>query len=195
MITTAKKSSILQGFPKYRSALAGNYAYVPPGFESIASVSGNNSASLITISSIPSGYTHLQVRGIVNDGSGYQVRIRFNGDSGTNYSYNRLIADTSANYSAGTANASGIEVVGVISGAASTYLSNVIIDIDNYLSSNYKSVKSFYGTRNTGAGYVGVEAGSWRNTAAITSISFVNSGSTAFTSTTRFDLYGIKVAS
>jgi hypothetical protein len=174
--------------------LAGNSAYVPPAFESIASVTGTGSASTLTLSSIPTGYTHLQVRGIVNDGSGYQVRLRFNGDSANNYTYNRLIADTAAFYTAGATNVSGIEVVGVISGAASTYPTNVIIDIDNYLSSYFKSVKSFYGTRNVGAGYVGSEAGTWRSTSAINSITFVNTGSVAFSTTTRFDLYGIKAA-
>ena len=62
MITRLKLSTIEQGLPKYRSMLAGNAAYVPSSYESIASATGTGSSGTITFSSIPSTYQSLQLR-------------------------------------------------------------------------------------------------------------------------------------
>lgn len=68
MITRATLSTIEQGLPKYRSMLAGNAAYVPPSFESIATTTvGAGGTKTITFSSIPSTYKHLQVRFMTKD--------------------------------------------------------------------------------------------------------------------------------
>jgi len=60
-------------------------------FESIATLSGSG-VSTVTFSSIPSTYKHLQVRmfGQAAGGSGGVVRMRFNGDTGTNYTAHYL---------------------------------------------------------------------------------------------------------
>ncbi len=64
-VSRVKTSSILQGFPKSRSLLAGNAYFQPTAYESIATTTvGAGGTSTITFSSIPSTYTHLQIRGI-----------------------------------------------------------------------------------------------------------------------------------
>ena len=61
-------------------------------YESIATVTvGAGGSSSVTFSSIPSTFKHLQVRGLVQlaNGSG-ELDFRFNGDTGSNYSYHRI---------------------------------------------------------------------------------------------------------
>ena len=79
-------------------------------FESIATVTvGSGGSSSISFSSIPSTYKHLQVRCIARSSrtqnSGYGV-IRFNSDTGTNYSYHSLAGDgaSASAYGVGTVN-------------------------------------------------------------------------------------------
>ena len=67
-------------------------------YSSISTVTvGSGGASIITFSSIPSTYTHLQVRGIgrsTNAGSGVtQFYMQLNGDTGANYSNHILYGD------------------------------------------------------------------------------------------------------
>jgi hypothetical protein len=57
--------------------LAGNDAYIPTSFESIATV---NLASTTSFTSIPSTYQHLQLRLFFSD-SGNGTRIRLNNDT------------------------------------------------------------------------------------------------------------------
>jgi len=69
-----------------RSGLVGNPVIMPGSYESIASASGTGSSGTITFSSIPSTYTHLQIRGIGrNSYPSTQVNVRFNSDTGSNY--------------------------------------------------------------------------------------------------------------
>ena len=95
MITRLKLSTIEQGLPKYRSMLAGNSAYVPPSYESIASATGTGSSGTITFSSIPGTYQHLQIRiNSRNDSTdGATTTMRFNGDTGSNYARHYLYGD------------------------------------------------------------------------------------------------------
>jgi len=67
------------------SLLAGNAAFNPSSFESIATATGSGQTS-VTFSSIPSTYKHLQIRIIARDNSGNgggsgALRLRFNGDT------------------------------------------------------------------------------------------------------------------
>ena len=61
--------------------------------------------SSVTFAGIPTtGYSHLQVRAIVRDtGSsyGYNVRLRFNGDSGSNYTSHNIEGNGSSASSSG----------------------------------------------------------------------------------------------
>jgi hypothetical protein len=78
----------------YASQISG-HLFAPSGaYDSIATATFTGSALSVTFSSIPSTYTHLQIRGLARTPSGNdQIDLRFNGDSGNNYSMHGLSGD------------------------------------------------------------------------------------------------------
>jgi hypothetical protein len=194
MITRLKLSTIEQGLPKYRSMLAGNDAYIPTAFESIASANGNGSASTITFSSIPGTYQHLQIRVFANDATGNNIRLRINGDTGTNYTYHGIRGDGSTvDAVAGTSQSSNW--VAGYAGYTTNMFTVAVIDIHDYASTTKnKTVRSFAGYDQNGAGFSQLWSGLWLSTSAITSISLLNTGSANYVTNSTFALYGIKGA-
>jgi hypothetical protein len=162
-------------------------------FESIASVSGTGLSDTITFSSIPSTYTHLQLRfNAIGNGGGSVYYYRFNGDTASNYSNHYFEGNAGSFYTAGTVNSSIIYLQA--GGGGATYPTVGILDIHNYASTtNYKTARSIAGTDTNGGGFIDLDSGLWRSTSAITSISITQS-SYNFATTTTFSLYGIKGA-
>lgn len=194
-IARVKASSLTQGLPKKKTILAGNSTILPGSYESIATATGTGSSGTITFSSIPSTYSHLQIRGIgrssqsANYGFTY---LRLNTDSGANYSTHELSGNgTSAAAAAGTSTVWGWAGY---SGAQtnSNNFGAFVIDILDYANTNkYKTVRSLSGYDANGVGALGLESASWRNTAAVTSVSLVLDTFNFSTGTT-FALYGIR---
>ena len=162
-------------------------------YESIASVNGTDSSNTITFSSIPSGYTSLQLRfNAIGFGGGSTYRLRFNGDTGTNYANHYLLGAGAAGiFAAGSANA--ISMFAQAGGGSGTYPTVGIIDVHNYASTTqYKTARVFSGKdTNNASGWVELDSGLWMNTAAVTSISIIQS-SYSFATSSTFSLYGIK---
>ena len=160
-------------------------------FESIASGNGTGSSGTITLSSIPSTFKHLQLRILVAATSG-DCGIRVNSDSGNNYARHVLRGSGS-----GSGSAFGVASTDVAAnlfpGGVFTTPSVAIIDILDYAStSKYKTFRIFSGQDYaTSSGYLEIDSGLWMNTAAITSISVINVG-TSWNTNTRVSLYGIK---
>jgi hypothetical protein len=186
---------------KYGSLLAGNTAYLPPDFESIATATGTGSSATITFSSIPSTYTHLQIRGIGKTASSTatydRLRMTFNSDSAANYSLHEFYTVNGTVYVTATANASAMYGFNVaFSGTGYTSICGAgVIDILNYANTNiYKTLRSIGGvdanstTIDEGTNFA---SGSWRNTSAISSIT-LTSPSGNWTTATSFALYGMK---
>ena len=77
--------------------LAGNTAYNPPNFYSLATtLVGAGGSSTVTFSSIPSGYKHLQIRAIArtNRSAGVDIMsMRMNSDTGNNYADHLVYGD------------------------------------------------------------------------------------------------------
>lgn len=172
--------------------LAGNPSYVPPAFESIATVNPNG-VSTVTFSSIAASYASLQLRmNVWGDGNG-TVGIKFNSDSGANYSFHHLYGNGTSAGAAGYANRSYIELTTgqtVNYGTDSTF--TLIIDIYDYASTTkYKTFKDIFGKDANGSGIVGLGSGSWRSTSALTSIELSLDTGT-FQSPSKIALYGIK---
>lgn len=162
-------------------------------FESIASASGTGSSGTITFSSIPSTYTHLQIRGMAYDGSAYTVYLRANGDTGTNYSRHRLYGQGSAASATGSATQAQIDT-GMYGGYTTNIMSVWTIDLLDYASTTkYKTFRGLAGYDQNGAGAISVFSGLWQSTSAVTSISLIDSAGNFNTQTT-FALYGIKAA-
>jgi len=152
---------------------------------------GSGGASSISFSSIPSTYTHLQIRGFATYstvGAGY---INFNGDSGSNYSAHWLFGDGS-NANAGSATS---QTKGYLTGAAgtkNTVPNASITDIMDYANTNKnKTVRTLYGWDGNGSGYVEFNSSLWMSTNAITSIVLTPQSGT-FNQYTNFALYGVK---
>lgn len=192
MITRLKLSTVTQGLPKYRSMLAGNDAYIPTNFESIASASGTGSSGTITFSSIPGTYQHLQIRASVDSSatSNATLFLQINSDTGANYARHYFYGDgTSVTASGSTADTSMFCFVLFNS---TDYPGAGIIDIHDYASTTKnKTIRSFGGNDINGSGRVYLASALWVNTNAITSITcFLGTGN--FPTSSTIALYGIK---
>jgi hypothetical protein len=183
----------------YPSMLAGNPVFNPTSYDSIATVTvGSGGASSIDFTSIPSTYTHLQIREITrSDFAGIAtVQMQFNGDTGNNYSFHTLYGDGSF---AGGTGASGISITVLADNPGTTVAANVfdaaVIDILDYANINKnKTLRSLQGYDANGSGIVRLNSGLWNNTSAISSIKLLSGGSSNFTQYSSFALYGIKGA-
>lgn len=166
-------------------------------YESIATAVGTGSSGTITFSSIPNTYKHLQIRGILketNSGSfDDPVYMRFNGDTGANYSYHSLYGNGSgANAFSGSSQTS-IVAYGTPSNNFTNVFGGAILDILDYADTNkFKTTRWLNGfDSNTTTGSINLASGNWRSTSAITSISFITAAGNWTTNTT-LALYGIK---
>lgn len=183
-------------------ALAGSS--LPGAYESIATATGNGSSPIITFSSIPSTYTHLQIRGTGSAAYGStqdygNAGLRFNEDSGNNYTYHIMRGyhdGTTAYLQTGGNAAFSYGLVGIshLSPSMNSLSAGMIFDILDYTNTNknktMRGLSGVDGLRNTSAG---IQFGSsvWKNTSAINSISIYQSNGNWF-SNTKFSLYGIK---
>jgi hypothetical protein len=162
-------------------------------YESIATINGTGSSGSIVFSSIPSTYTHLQLRVSYQDttASSFQSQSLFiNGDSAANYSWHYVLGDGATTYSNPSVSASNILGGQTVLTNNSNYAVS-IIDILDYANTNkYKTTRGLYGNDQNGSGRIQLVSGAWRNTAAITSLTISTPGN--FTTASKFALYGIK---
>jgi hypothetical protein len=167
--------------------------FVPQGdFESIATVTvGSGGSATISFTAIPSTYTHLQIRGMTLSATAVNyVRIRFNSDTGTNYTRHLLEGTGSA---ASAEAATGLTFTPAGYTGASANPSVFVTDILDYKNTNkYTTIRSLSGIDQNGSGFVNFGSGLWLNTAAITSIDITHNSSINFNQYSSFALYGIK---
>ncbi len=178
--------------------LAGGVAASTNSYESIATVSiGSGGAATATFSSIPSTFKHLQVRLITRNDRANTLDglyMRFNSDSGTNYSDHFLRGSGSA-VDANADVSSAYMLMGTVaaSSATASVFSGGIIDVLDYADVNkYKTVRNLLGYDANGSGYVGLFSGNWRSTSAVTSITLGSTNGSGFLQNSQFALYGIK---
>jgi hypothetical protein len=205
-VSRVKTSSILQGFPKSRSLLAGNAGYDPAAMFLIQRVAGTGSSTTVTFSSIPSTYKHLQIRATMrstNTGTSTQNGgFYFNGDNAANYAQHQLFGQVNTFGSAtvgvyGDASSAGFGAPYVVNGVPQNSLtaginSAWIIDIHDYASTTKnKTARVFQGIDSNGEsrGLVNLFSTVWLNTAAITSITLETA--TGLTTGSTFALYGM----
>ena len=165
-------------------------------------VVGSAGSSSVTFSSIPSTYTHLQIRCVVRDNRSdvlSSLGVRFNGDTGGNYAYHNFRADgTNLTNAEQGASVNRIELDRYLAAASSPSgtFAGIILDIPDYASANkYKTLKAIGGVDNAsaGTGVIEFSSGLWLNTNAITSITLYSIYGT-LVENTRFSLYGYKGA-
>lgn len=158
-------------------------------YEAIATTTASGSVSFVTFSSIPQTYTDLV---LVYAGTGASLTysaIRFNSDTGTNYSYTVLAGNGSATFSGRSTNVD--EIYTSRQSTVSTSQNNTIAHIQNY--SNTTTFKTVLMRSNDSTVEASAAVGLWRNTAAITSVTF-KLNNINFTAGSTVSLYGIASA-
>jgi hypothetical protein len=163
-------------------------------YESIATVTvGSGGSSSVTFSSIPSTFTHLQIRGISKGtSSATNAILRFNGDTASNYSFHILYGNTGGAQVTG-AGGNGFIYIGNQSATANTFSAEIIDILDYSSTSKNKTVRALCGYENNSDGESGLFSGGWFNSS--TAISSITLSLTAtFSQYSQFALYGIKGA-
>jgi hypothetical protein len=144
-------------------------------------------AASITFSSINQGYTDLVIIAQIKGTANTFLNLRFNGDTGSNYSRTVLSGDGSTVISERRSNQTSINTD--YNETIQTNLNYITtLHIMNY--ANSTTNKTVLCRPNNAATGVGATVGLWRNTAAITSVSLV-ANSNSFDSGSTFTLYGI----
>lgn len=171
------------------SLLAGNAYYLPSDYESIATVSvGSGGTSAAEFTSIPSTYTHLQIRGIARSTGGANwFDFKLNGNA---YTKSHTLEGDGATVS--TDSHSIVQMV--TSSQTANCFSVFVIDVLDYTNTNKnKTVRSISGRDVNGSGgRVSFCSEFLNSTSAITSLSLVPDISTSFAQYSHIALYGIK---
>lgn len=201
-ITRARTSSVAQGPSTSKSFLANNPVILGGSYESIQTVNvGSGGQSTVTFSSIPSTYTHLQIRSIARSNRTSQtfddIRLKINNDTSTTFRHHALYGEGAGSATVDTSGAN-VYVLGAwgagMAGAAATTnnFAASIIDILDYANTNKnKTIRGLDGLDNNGSGLVALSSSLWTSTTAITSIEISAIGST-IQQYSSFALYGIK---
>jgi hypothetical protein len=172
-----------------------NYARSTNSYFSIATTTvGSGGASSVTFSSIPSTYTHLQLRGRCSNayGSGNSnVSVYANSDTTTTNYYSHYLY---GNGSSAGASSSANSLQTFQASGSSTYPSVFVLDLLDYTNTNkYKTFRTLSGYDANGSGLMALTSALWKNTAAVSSLQFVAEDGNWNAGTT-FALYGIKGA-
>lgn len=185
----------------YASQISG-HLWAPAGaYDSIATTAvGAGGSSSITFSSIPSTYTHLQLRLLgrtTRSATRASIGITFNGTTaGQNYYAEHGVYGTGAATGVdSSANRDNMIVgTGTAASANSSTFGVFVLDILDYANTNkYKTIRSLGGYDANGDGYVTFYSGLYTYTTAITSITLKdNDGTSSFPQYTHAALYGIK---
>jgi|688.fasta_scaffold483380_2 hypothetical protein len=162
-------------------------------YEPIATTTVSTATHPVTFSSIPSTYTDLiAVVSPIGTAGNYDLSIRFNSDSGTNYSWAGINFNADNSGAAYSTRGTNTTFFPTSTNVATVTPYPVVIHIQNYANTNiYKACISRI-ARETYA--VALNSGLWRSTSAINEVSFIltGGGSTTFKAGTVISLYGIK---
>ena len=160
-------------------------------YEPIATTTLGSAQGSVTFSNISQDFTDLIL--IINAGNASGAErdclMRFNSDTGSNYSATYL-------YGTGSSAATGRNV-NTTQGSAGyplrpTLISTLITQIQNY--SNTTTYKTWLSRGNGADSMVHSMVSLWRSTSAITSLEVFPSSAANFLSGSTFTLYGIKAA-
>lgn len=163
---------------------------MPATFEPIASQTLGSDTSVVEFLNVPGTFTDLILVCHASTATGAQgIDIRFNSDSGTNYSQTYLLGGSSVSSGRQSSISSGISTNPA--GYLSTDLSPAIVHIFSYANTNVN--KTVLGAASRAADIVARNVCLWRSTAAITSLA-LRSSSGDIKSGSTFSLYGIKAA-
>lgn len=172
-------------------AVADPGAFVPIATTTVPSAG----ATSITFTSIPSTYTHLQLRVFAKQTTAAAIttgNLYFNNDTtNTNYARHEIYGDGASVAANGIVTGSNSAKIVFYAGSG-TQFGPSVIDILDYTNTNKnKTVRALGGVDNNGSGYATLTSGLWLSTAAITRIDLTFSAATS-QQYSSFTLYGIK---
>jgi hypothetical protein len=156
-----------------------------PTYTALATVTLGSSASSVTFSSIPATYRDLILvsKPIATSGA-IESALRFNSDSGTNYSVAVMFGTGSTTGSFGGAGSTYVSLVDAITSGNNISIAQVM---DYSATNKHKTIllrRDFPGEATAAS------AGRWANTVAITTVSITALSSTYAAGST-FNLYGV----
>lgn len=198
--TFAVKATNSAGDSPYSAASNSVTPATPSSFESIATVTAAGGESSLSFTSVPGTYKHLQIRGIARTQASAVLslsRVRFNSDTGANYTQHTLYGNGSAVAVDTNTSDDAIQWLAPVPGnnATANVFGAMILDIHDYASTTkYKTVRVFAGDDGNAANTdyrVFLKSGLWMSTSAITNINLFCSGINWAAGTT-FALYGVK---
>jgi hypothetical protein len=146
---------------------------MPATYEPIATQTLGSATTSITFSSIPSTYTDLVIviGSLGMNSAGSAGRMRFNGDTGSNYSNTTVWGNGSAAGSNRENSVTSMRIYGVQTGpAANLNNDNVILQIQNYSNSTTFKTALIRDSLTTETSAI---VGLWRSTSAINSINII----------------------
>ena len=164
-------------------------------YEKIATTTLGSTETDVTFSSITGTYTDLVL--VVNSksvsGTGQEIIIRFNSDTGNNYSFTYLYGDGTSAASGRLSNTSGARLgYYTVMGTNEGYMG--IAQIMNYSNTTTnKTIITRSNSNSSNSSNLGAETivNLWRNTNAISTV-LVTAPSVSFAAGSTFTLYGIK---
>jgi hypothetical protein len=160
-------------------------------YEAIFTETLASAQASVTFSSIPSTYTDLVlVSNLYGSGGSANILVRFNSDTGTNYSNTMLTGNGTSAASSRNTSTDSIFMINSgssLNGAWGTFIMN----LNNY--SNATTNKTALVRFSAAGNEVTANVGLWRNTSAITAIE-IRTSSNNYLAGSTFSLYGIKAA-
>jgi hypothetical protein len=174
-------------------------APVPAGnaYEWLETVSvGSGGQASVSFSNLNSTYgstyQHLQVR-ITFKGetaNTESLRMRLNSDTGSNYNIHAVLGDGSAVSSFGLANQVWM-TIGDSKNTANAFTGAIVDVLDAFETTKFKTIRVLSGTSEA-VTRVDLASGAWRNTNAITDMSFFMNSGTDIAQFSRISLYGMR---
>lgn len=204
MAVKSLKHSSLTDNVFYRSMLVGNDPVSYGAYDLLETQVLTSSASSVTFTGLGSytDYKHLQLRIVSRRPSGGSFLtagswgMQFNGDTGSNYSWHRLLGNGSSVSSGGAGSSSygPDNVVHAVPNSPTGSFGASVTDILDFSNtSKYKTIKVLAGATDSAETEIDLNSGSWQSLTAITSITIQERWG-SFATGSRFSLYGIKGA-
>ena len=164
-------------------------------YVALATTTLTSASSTVSFNSISGSYTDLIIvtnHGNVTDGSGFY--IRFNSDTGSNYSNVAFGSNGSSALAYSVTNDTQIPMNWQYNGFGTSLKNAVIIHINGYANTScYKTILARMRSVDDGGTSITQEiVGTWRNTSTVTTIALT--GNSNFISGSSFTLYGIAAA-
>ena len=171
---------------------------VIPAFESIASTLLGTTTSVVTFSSIPSTYKHLQIRITARSNvsaNSQELSFTYNGDTSGNYGRHILWGDGSSVNVDGRNGSDPANYLPWVMGnnATANIFGAMIVDILDYRNtSKTRTIAGISSADRNGAGFVALTSGHYNGTEAVSSINIVSQGGNNYIAGTSIALYGIR---